>query len=66
MKVNEGKFDRIIRVCLGVILFFCVFFARGIFQITLGILGLMSIISGAIGFCGIYTILGINSCKPKK
>ncbi len=66
-KVNEGKVDRIIRVILGIGLVTGGFFASGVLAIVLWAAGAVSIITGVIGFCGLYALLGINTCEiPKK
>lgn len=66
MKPNEGKVDRIIRVVLGLGLITGGFFTAGTVQIVLWVLGAVSLITGAIGFCGLYALLGINTCGIKK
>lgn len=66
MKSNEGKVDRIIRVILGLGLITGGFFTAGTLQIVLWVVGAVSLITGAIGFCGLYAIFGINTCGIKK
>lgn len=56
MIINESRDDRIMRVVLGVVL------------IGLGGVGLLSIpgvialVTGIIGFCPLYKVLGISTC----
>jgi len=65
-KPNEGKTDRTIRVILGVILLGLAFFSfSGIAQIVAGIAGTIALITGVVGFCGLYTILGITTLEKK-
>lgn len=61
-KVNEGKTDRIIRVVLGFVML-----AIGIIKMwtLLIVLGAILLATGITGFCGLYAILGINTCKIK-
>jgi len=66
MKANEGKLDRIIRVIFGLGLIAGGFFATGTGAIVLWVLGGISFVTGAIGFCGLYAIFGINTCEIKK
>ncbi len=66
MKPNEGKVDRVIRIVLGLALAAAGFFAAGTAQIVLWVLAAISLITGAIGFCGLYALLGINTCEIKK
>ncbi|PKL90640.1 MAG: DUF2892 domain-containing protein [Candidatus Goldiibacteriota bacterium HGW-Goldbacteria-1] len=65
-KPNEGKTDRIVRVVLGVGLVAAGFLMTGPAAIVLWVLGAISLITGAIGFCGLYALLGINTCPINK
>lgn len=66
LKPNEGKTDRVIRVILGVILLGAAIFSlSGIAQIVAGIVGVISFVTGAVGFCGLYKILGISTVENK-
>ena len=65
MEINEGKLDKIIRIVLGLIFVACLFFIDGGLKILLGVVGVVLVVTGAIGFCGIYKLLGINT-KGKK
>ena len=56
---NEGMIDRSIRVILGVVLISLVFVGP---QSAWGWLGLVPLITGIIGFCPLYKIIGLNTC----
>ena len=65
MTINESRTDRIIRVVLGVALF-----ALGLFGeisqtlgIVLMIIGGISSITGAIGFCPLYSLFKFRTNK---
>ncbi len=60
MKVNEGAADRIIRIIVGLALIAIVFVGP---QTPWGWLGLIPLITGLVGICPMYAILGINTCK---
>ena len=61
---NEGMLDRILRIILGVIFFVvAVSFSSGIASVVFYILAVAMLITGAIGFCGLYKLLGINTIK---
>ena len=65
-KPNEGKTDRTIRVVLGVILLgLALFSLTGVAQIVAGVAGVIALITGAVGFCGLYKILGISTLEKK-
>lgn len=61
-KKNEGTTDRVIRVVVGLVLI-----ALGMQYGTAWtwILGLVVLATGVIGWCGIYQVLGISTCKVK-
>ena len=56
---NEGMVDRSIRVILGVVLISLVFIGP---QSPWGWVGLVPLITGIIGFCPLYKIVGLNTC----
>lgn len=58
MKRNVGNVDRIVRIVAGV----AVIAAGLYFQSWLGALGLVLIGTALVGFCPLYTLLGINTC----
>ena len=59
-KNNVGKIDRIIRVVVGIILVGNIFYAL---QHPIGWLGVILIVTGIVGKCPLYSIIGINT-KP--
>ena len=61
-KPNEGKIDRSIRVVLGIILLgLAALSLTGVAQIVAIVVGVAALITGVIGFCGLYKILGIST-----
>lgn len=65
-KPNEGKTDRTIRIVLGVILLgLALFSLNGMAQIGAVIAGAIALVTGAIGFCGLYKIFGISTLEKK-
>ena len=64
MKTNVGTTDKTIRILLGIL-----FFILGVFGSRLWIiLGLIALITGLIGYCPLYKLLGIstNKVNPEK
>lgn len=60
MKTNVGSTDRIIRIVLGVALIGLTLTGNiGVW----GWLGVVPLLTGAIGWCPPYAILGISTCK---
>jgi len=68
MKKNIGMTDRIVRVMIFVVLVALYF--TNIIQGTLGmvllVIAAISLITSIVGFCGLYTVLGITTCPLKK
>jgi len=63
MKKNAGNLDRGLRVVLGI----------GLLSITVvgpqtpwGYIGLVPLLTGLVGVCPLYSILGFNTCPLKK
>ena len=69
MACNVGKSDRIIRVIIGIVLLvWGIAHWNGMNAYVIAdILGVVMIFTAAIGWCGLYTLFGINSgCHIKK
>jgi len=64
MKANEGSLDRFIRVILGLIILSLWFVLQGNAR-YLALIGLIPLITGIIGWCPLYSIFGIKTCKTK-
>ena len=56
---NEGGLDRAIRVIVGVILLALVFVGS---HTPWGWLGLVPLLTGLIGWCPAYSLLGMRTC----
>jgi hypothetical protein len=62
MVCNIGKIDRILRVTAGVALIVWAIMSGNIY----GYAGIILVLTGAISFCPVYTLLGLNTgCKIK-
>lgn len=62
---NEGTVDRVLRAVVGIGLISLVFVGP---QTPWGWLGLVPLATALMGWCPLYTVLGINTCgtKPAK
>lgn len=60
MKINEGAIDRSLRVIVGLVLLGLT--AMGYIGMW-GYIGLIPLVTGAVGICPLYSLLGINTCN---
>lgn len=64
MSANVGTIDRILRVLLGLAL---IATAAGLFgpayQTVWGWIGLVPLATGLVGWCPLYSFLGIKTCE---
>lgn len=60
---NVGSLDKVLRIVAGLILIALVFVGP---QTPWGWIGLVPLVTGLIGFCPLYKILGINTCPISK
>jgi len=63
MPRNEGTLDRALRVIAGLALLSLVFIGP---QTAWGWVGIVPLVTGLVGYCPAYTLLGINTCPMKK
>jgi len=63
MKTNVGALDRLLRIVLGLSLIGLSL--AGVIGMW-GWIGLVPLATAAIGFCPLYTMLGVNTCPMKK
>ncbi|GAN00170.1 transmembrane protein [alpha proteobacterium U9-1i] len=63
MKTNEGGLDRAIRIIAGAGILSLAFIGP---QTAWGYLGAIPLLTGIVGFCPAYALLGINTCPARK
>jgi hypothetical protein len=63
MKTNEGNLDRGVRVVAGLALIGLA--ATGTVGMW-GYIGIVPLLTGSIGWCPVYTLLGINTCAARR
>ena len=63
MKINEGTIDRALRVIAGLVL--VVLAASGTVGVW-GWIGIVPLLTGAVGFCPAYAMFGMSTCPMKK
>ena len=61
MQANVGTPDRIVRLLLGLVIV-----GAGVyFQSWWGVVGVLPLVTGLVGWCLPYALFGINTCKIK-
>lgn len=60
---NEGKVDRGLRVVVGLAVLSLAFVGP---ETAWGWVGLVPLITGLVGVCPLYSILGINTCGIRR
>lgn len=63
MKTNEGTVDRVLRVIVGLALLSLVVVGP---KTLLGLVGLIPLLTGVVGFCPLYKVLGFSTCPLNK
>lgn len=63
MPKNEGTIDRVLRIIVGAILIALVFVGP---QTPWGWIGLIPLITGFVGWCPAYRLLGLRTCPVEK
>jgi len=63
MKMNVGGIDRALRILVGLGLISLVFVGP---QTPWGWIGLIPLGTGIAGFCPLYPLLGLDTCKKRE
>lgn len=62
MPTNEGKIDRVLRVLVGAAILSMAFVGP---MTPWAYLGLVPLVTGLLGYCPVYSVIGIRTCKVK-
>ncbi|MFN8472736.1 MAG: DUF2892 domain-containing protein [Anaerolineae bacterium] len=63
-KTNQSGVDRVVRVVLGIaLLALGLFWVQAPWNYILDLVGVIALVTGAIGFCPIYALLRIHTNK---
>ena len=63
MTKNIGKMERILRIIVGAGLLLGFALNPGGGWNLLYLIGIVPLVTGLVGSCGLYSVLGINTCK---
>lgn len=60
-RTNVGGIDRLLRIILGLVLIALVFVGP---QTVWGWIGVVPLVTGLVGFCPLYRLIGVDTCHP--
>jgi len=63
MFTNVGTVDRVLRAIVGAVLIALVFVGP---QTPWGWIGVVPLLSALVGFCPLYRVLGIRTCRVRR
>ena len=63
MPTNEGNLDRALRVIAGAGILSLAFIGP---QTAWGYVGVVPLITGLVGYCPLYSLLGLSTCPVKR
>ena len=67
LKTNEGTVDRALRVIIGLALLVWFFMDQGTgFWHYAKLIGVVPLLTGLLGSCPLYSVLGMSTCPMKK
>ena len=64
MQKNVGSADKIVRILVGLGLLSLLFVLDAPMK-YLGLIGIVPLFTSAMGWCPLYTLVGINTCRVK-
>jgi Protein of unknown function (DUF2892) len=64
MNVNLGRTDKLIRIIVGAGVLSLLFLLKGDARL-LGLVGIVPLATGLVGYCPLYSLLGLNTCPTK-
>lgn len=65
MKTNESSTDRLIRIVLAVVFVVLAVKFTGALSVVMWVLAAVMAVTAAVGFCPLYRLFGISTCKVK-
>jgi hypothetical protein len=63
MTHNEGTIDRVARIVVGLVLLALVVVGP---KTWVGVVGLVPLVTGLVGFCPLYRVIGIRTCAAER
>lgn len=66
MSTNVGNFDRVIRIVLGLALLWYALMAAPTGYNWIGWIGIVPLVTALMGYCPLYSLIGLNTCATKR
>lgn len=63
MKINVGGIDKVLRIAVGVVLIAVA--ALGMAPWWIGVIGVVPLATGLLGWCPAYSLFGMSTCPAK-
>ena len=64
MKTNVGGIDKAVRIIAGLVLLSLIFILDGTAR-WWGLVGIVPLFTGTLGWCPLYTLLGLDTCPAR-
>lgn len=64
MKTNVGGIDKAVRIIAGLVLLSLIFILEGTAR-WWGLVGIVPLLTGTLGWCPLYTLLGLDTCPAR-
>lgn len=65
MKANVGGIDKIVRIVAGLAILSLLFILEGGARLW-GLVGLLPLLTGLLGYCPAYSLFGLNTCPMQR
>ncbi|MFO1034336.1 MAG: DUF2892 domain-containing protein [Hyphomicrobiales bacterium] len=65
MSKNAGTIDRVLRVIIGIALLYFAFTSASAYA-WIGYIGIIPLLTAAVGYCPLYSLLGVSTCPAKQ
>jgi hypothetical protein len=61
MKLNVGGIDKTVRIAAGIALLSLLVLLEGSIR-WVGLVGIVPLVTGLVGYCPLYSLLGVSTC----
>jgi hypothetical protein len=64
---NVGMIDRVVRIILGIVLIgvFALNMVAAPWSYLVALIGLIALVTGAVGTCALYSLIGLNTLEKE-